>query len=99
MVENENDRVHQASKDVCHQVFGGSNHVKFTEECMMHTKKHVLCHKKMFTNGLNKPKLKRQSMLWKHTDSPVMKRFQTQQFIKKVILTVFCNIKGPITID
>ena len=34
-----------------------------------------------------KPKLKRQTMQWKH--SPVKKKFQVQQSVKKVMLTVF----------
>ena len=38
-------------------------------------------------------------MEWKHTDSPVKKKFWVQQLVKKVILTVFRDMKGPITIN
>ena len=39
-------------------------------------------------------------MEWKHTDSPVKKkRFQVQWSVKKVMLTVFWDMKGRITID
>ena len=38
-------------------------------------------------------------MEWKHIDSFVKKRFQLQQSVKKVMLTVFWGIKGLITID
>ena len=31
-------------------------------------------------------------MEWKYIDSPVKKKFQAQQSLKKVMLTVFCNI-------
>ena len=42
---------------------------------------------------------KRQTTEWKHTDSPVKNKFCTQQSVKKVMLTVFWYMKGPITID
>ena len=45
------------------------------------------------------PELKRQFVKWKHTDSPVKKKFQTQQSIKNIMLTVFRDIKGHIIID
>ena len=38
-------------------------------------------------------------MEWKNTDSPVKKKFGAQLSLKKVILTVFWDMKGPITID
>ena len=38
-------------------------------------------------------------MEWKYTDSPVRKKFQAQWLVKKVMLTVFWNMKGPIHID
>ena len=43
--------------------------------------------------------LKRQYMEWKHMDSLVKKRLQAQQSVKKVMLTVFLDMKKPITID
>ena len=43
--------------------------------------------------------IKRQSMEWKYTDSLRKKKFWVQQSVKKVILTVFWDIKGFITID
>ena len=38
-------------------------------------------------------------MEWKHSDSPVKKKFWAQLLIKKVMLTVFWDIKGIITND
>ena len=38
-------------------------------------------------------------MEWKHTDFPVKKKFWAQQSGKKMMLTVFWNMKEPITID
>ena len=60
---------------------------------------------KTIKNGLNKgfshneSELKRQSMLRKHTDFFGKKKFRAQQSVKKVMLTVFWDMKGPITID
>ena len=51
---------------------------------------------KMFTNGLE---LKRQFMKWKHTDSPVKKKFRARRSVKNVMCIVFRNMKGPITIN
>ena len=70
----------------------------------MCSEKHILV-KKMFTNELNivffydVPELKRQSIEWKHIDSPVKNKFWVQQSVKKVMLTVFWNMKGPITLE
>ena len=36
---------------------------------------------------------------WKQTDSPVKKKFRAQQPVKKVMLTFFSFLKGPITIE
>ena len=36
---------------------------------------------------------------WKHIDFSVKKKFQIQQSVKKVIITVFWDRKGTITID
>ena len=44
-----------------------------------------------------KPESKRQSMEWKHP--LVKKKFNTKWSVKKVMLTVFLDMKGPITID
>ena len=38
-------------------------------------------------------------MEWKHTDSPVKKKFRVQCSVRKIMLTVFSYMKGPITID
>ena len=38
-------------------------------------------------------------MEWKHTDSVVKKMFWAHQSLKKVMLTVFWDMKGLITID
>ena len=43
-------------------------------------------------------KKKKQSMEWKHTDFLVKKKFQAQQSVKKIMLTVSWGMKGPITI-
>lgn len=45
------------------------------------------------------PECKQQSMQWKHTASPVKKKFRAQRSVKKVMLTVFWDVKGPITIS
>ena len=42
---------------------------------------------------------KRQIMEWKHADSLPKKKFWTHQSLKKVMRTVICDMKGPITID
>ena len=44
-------------------------------------------------------KSKRQFMEWKHTDSPVKKKFWAQQSVRKVLLKVFLGMKESITID
>ena len=59
---------------------------------------------KVFTSRLNMvchfmPDLKRQFMERKHTDSPLKKIFHVQQSVKKVMLTVFLDMRDPITID
>ena len=59
---------------------------------------------KIFTNRLNmglplQAWVKKQSIESKLTDSPVKKKFWSQQSIKKVMLTVFLDIKVPITND
>ena len=46
-----------------------------------------------------KPKAKRESMGWKQIDPRVMKMFPALWSIKKIMLTVLMNIKGPITIN
>ena len=45
------------------------------------------------------PESKRQSMEWKHTASPVKKKFKSQRTTRKVMLTVFWDRQGPITLD
>ena len=47
----------------------------------------------------DKLELKRQSMEWKTTDSPVMKNFRVELSLNKVMRTVFYDIKGSSTID
>ena len=44
------------------------------------------------------PELNRQYTEWKHTDSPVKKKSGAHWSIKKVIQTVFWDMKGAITI-
>ena len=74
-----------------------AKHVKFTVSCEMYTENHVLI-KKMFTNGLNiglpfRAWVKKWFMEWKHTDFPVKKRLLAQQSVKKVMMTVFWDMK------
>ena len=38
-------------------------------------------------------------MEWKHIDFMLKKKFWVQQSVKEVMLTVFLDRKGPITID
>lgn len=45
------------------------------------------------------PESKRQSMEWKHVQSPTKKKFKSQRAVGKVMLTVFWDMKGPVTID
>ena len=39
------------------------------------------------------------SMEWKHVSSPVKKKFKSQKSLRKVMLTVFWDRNGPITIS
>ena len=43
-----------------------------------------------------KPESKRQSMEWKHPQSPIKKKFKIQQSTGKLILTVFLDVKSPV---
>ena len=45
------------------------------------------------------PESKRRSMEWKHVSSPVKKKFTSQKSLRKVMLTVFWDRNGPITIS
>lgn len=45
------------------------------------------------------PESKRQSMEWKHTSSPVKKKFKTQASAGKVMLTVFWDAQGAVLCD
>lgn len=45
------------------------------------------------------PESKRQSTEWKHTSSPVRKKFKTQASAGKVMLTVFWDAEGPVFCD
>ena len=42
---------------------------------------------------------RRQSMERKDTDSPVKKKFRAQQSVKKIMMAVFWDMKGPVIID
>ena len=44
------------------------------------------------------PDSKRQSMEWRHPSSPVQKKFKRQPSIKKVMLTLFWDVHGPILV-
>ena len=45
------------------------------------------------------PESQRQSMEWKQTDSRLLKKFLSQRSMKKVMLVVFCDMKGLIIIN
>lgn len=45
------------------------------------------------------PETKRQSMEWRHVDSPQKKKFKTVPSAGKVMITVFWDSEGPILID
>ncbi|XP_067947100.1 histone-lysine N-methyltransferase SETMAR-like [Watersipora subatra] len=45
------------------------------------------------------PESKQQSLRWKHPSSPVTKKFRVQRSVKKVMLTVFWDVRGPITVS
>ena len=44
------------------------------------------------------PESKRQSLEWKHVTSPMKKKFKGQRTLHKVMLTVFWNMEGLITL-
>ena len=52
-------------------------------------------------HGVATSSLSRKGSQWsrKHMNSQVKKKFWEQQLVKKVMLTVIWNKKGPITID
>ena len=57
----------------------------------------------MFTNGLNmglplQTRIKK-TVKWKHPDSLIKKKFWVQWSVKKVMLTIFCDMKEPVIID
>ena len=74
--------------------------MKFIEECVMFIEEHVLV-KNLFTNEQKmicyESELKNQPMKWKHIASLLKKKLQ--QSVEKVMLTVFWNMQGPISID
>ncbi len=45
------------------------------------------------------PETKQQSMMWKHSDSPTVKKFKTRASANKVMLTLFWDMKGPLLCD
>ena len=45
------------------------------------------------------PELKQQSMVWKHPQSPVRKKFRTAPSVHKVMLTAFWDCRGPLMLD
>ena len=77
------------------------NQRKFINEYLMWTEKQVLV--KKYTNGLNMALLLRvwfekQSMELKYTYSVVKELFRMSWFLKRIIRTVFWDIKWPIAI-
>ena len=69
---------------------------------MMGTEKHVLVLKYLHMDKIwvchDEPELKRQSLESKYTNYLMKKKF-VQQSVKNVILTVFWDMKQPITIN
>ena len=45
------------------------------------------------------PESKQQSMVWKHPQSPVRKKFRTAPSVHKVMLTAFWDCRGPLVLD
>ena len=45
------------------------------------------------------PESKQQSMVWKHPQSPVRKKFRIAQSVHKVMLTTFWDCRGPLVLD
>lgn len=45
------------------------------------------------------PELKRQSMEWKHTHSPIREKFKTQSSARKIMSTVFWDAEAPVCSD
>ena len=45
------------------------------------------------------PESKQQSMVWKHPQSPVRKKFRPAPSVHKVILTAFSDCRGPLVMD
>ena len=44
------------------------------------------------------PESKRQSMQWKHPSPPANKKFKTQASAGKIMLTIFWDVNGPISV-
>ena len=44
-------------------------------------------------------RIEKQFMEWKHSDSTIKKKFMAQWLVGKMMLTVFCDMKGTIIID
>ena len=71
---------------------------------MLNVYREISFSSKMFTNGL-KLDLSRWAWVEKivhgngNTDIPIKKEFRAQQSVKKVMQTVFCDMKESITID
>ena len=79
--------------EVCHDVF--ANHVKFIEECVMSSEKYVLV-KNMLTIGLNKDLLLRVARK-DSSNSQLSRKEKIFGSVKKVMLTVFWDMKESIT--
>lgn len=45
------------------------------------------------------PESKQESMVWKHPQSPVKKKFRTAPSVHKVMLTAFWDCRGPLVLD
>ena len=95
-------RVLQAWTNFCW--LRSAKHVKFTEEYVMCTKKHVLIKNNVYK--FTKHRFATTSLSWK--DSQLSentlslrkrKKFLVPQSVKKIMLTVFWQMKGSMTID
>ena len=80
--------------EICHQMFGGWE---------VQTMWKVWVNKLIFTNGFNwsfsfRARDKKRFMEWNLTDSPVKKYFLMQWLVKMLMLSIFWNIKGLITV-
>ena len=76
-----------------------ADHMIFTEEYVMWTESSKNVTKRAL-HGFATRSLSRKSSLWsRNTDSPVRKKNRAQRTVKKIMLTIFLNMKRPLTMN